>query len=424
MDIGAQGFRGGGLQRLDAELPSERQQSRDLPGRLLRMIGAKEDFVRQRRDGAADSGGLFPHGVGRHSRRRPMLRRPMFVEGDGRAQNPRLQPEPGVGGDPFALVEDTDQAGRAICVDPLADQPERNGVGDAVNGDVIVRPELEAFPAPKDKGFGRKLFQPRLLIGLEQAQTRLRRVGAEGAAVELGEFFRHGGVQFVQAEERPVPQRRQNPALDLLHAILRGGLVAGLFHPRRDHADPIVLRQRQIGVVQLGIVIACVGHPCFEIVRDKLRGAAAPGGEHPHMTAKPVLAGLRPRRLGIDQARERRDADKDARLDLAVRPDHRHGHAGVVHLAYFAGRQRSPHPRFGRQLQMLPVMSAELTVAVAVWMNFEILPPNQQQGHRGFEQLLRHLRPVRQRARLSPFALTEQQRFDFCFAFLGDVLIA
>ena len=184
-------------------------------------------------------------------------------------------------------------------------------------------------------------------------------------------------------------------------------------------------RQRQIRLVQDRIVKAGVGDARLQIVRDQLGDRAAPGVEHPHMTAEPVFGGLRPRRFRVNDGGERQRANEDADLTYAIGRRHRHGHAGVIDLAHLRRQNRSPHPRFGRsKMQMLPIAPPELAVAVAIRMLIPVLLPHQQQRHRGLAQLRGHRRPVRLRPRRRRLGLREQQRLDLRLAFAGDVLVA
>ena len=84
-----------------------------LTRRLLWVIGAQEDPLGQHAQGSADGGNRLPNGLGRQPRRRPMLGRAMFVEGDGRTQHAGLRPAPRMRGDALTLVENADQAGGA-----------------------------------------------------------------------------------------------------------------------------------------------------------------------------------------------------------------------------------------------------------------------------------------------------------------------
>ena len=165
-------------QRAVAKFFAELEKSGHLARGLFRVIGGEKDLVRKHRQRSADDRRLLAHGLGREPRRRPVLGRAMSIEGDGRTQRAGLRPDPRMRGYAFALVEDADQAGCAMHIDRLADQPEWRRIGDAIDTDVIVAPEFEALPAAGLEGLAGKRLQFRFLVFGEQTGAGLRAAGA------------------------------------------------------------------------------------------------------------------------------------------------------------------------------------------------------------------------------------------------------
>jgi hypothetical protein len=186
---------------------------------------------------------------------------------------------------------------------------------------VIVAPEFEALPAAGLEGFAGKRLQFRFLVFGEQTGAGLSAAGAQGPVVQIGELFRHG-IELIQAEEGAVAQWREHPSLDLLHPIFRERFIPWPAHAGWDNAD---------------------GDARLQIVRHQLGDRAAPGVEHPHMTAEPVFGGLSPRRFRVDDDGEWQRADEDADLAFAIGRRRRHGHAGVIDLAHLRRQKRPPH---------------------------------------------------------------------------------
>ena len=194
-------------------------------------------------------------------------------------------------------------------IDRLADQPEWRRIGDAIDTDVIVAPELKRCQRPVSKARW-SVFS----FGFSCSANRLARVCAppalKGRLFDPRAFppWRH---ELVQAEEGAVAQWRQHPSLDLLHPIFRERFI-----PRCaagwDNADPVMPRQRQIRLSDR-IVKAGVGDARLQMSGTSW-DRAAPGVEHPHMTAEPVFGGLRPRRFRVNDGGERQRANEDADL--------------------------------------------------------------------------------------------------------------
>lgn len=65
---------------------------------------------------------------------------------------------------------------------------------------------------------------------LEQSKPASRQF-LERPAVILNEHFGYSFIEFPQRKERPMPQRRENPALHVLHALLDLRLVLRLLQP-------------------------------------------------------------------------------------------------------------------------------------------------------------------------------------------------
>jgi hypothetical protein len=144
--------------------------------------------------------------------------------------------------DPHALVEDLDGVGARAGVELFADQGMRDRVVVVVvDLDVVVDVHACLRPLGEDVGDGRQRAQGRAVEGLEETLARAREL-LEGPLVDALDEGADGGVELPEREERPVPQGRQHPALDELHARLDLGLVPGFAHPRRDHRHPVVRR--------------------------------------------------------------------------------------------------------------------------------------------------------------------------------------
>lgn len=152
MHVGAQGNGNRAPQRVGAMLLAKRDQSAHLTRCLFWVIGAKKDPVRQHAQRPADGGNRLAHGLGREPRRRPMLGRAVFVEGDVRTQHAGLRPAARMGRGALTLVENADQAGGGMHIDRLADEPEWRRIGHAIDADMIVGAELETLPAADCKG--------------------------------------------------------------------------------------------------------------------------------------------------------------------------------------------------------------------------------------------------------------------------------
>src|ERR1019366_10590236 len=61
-------------------------------------------------------------------------------------------------------------------------------------------------------------------------------------------------VEFRQAKELPVSQRRDDPAFAYLHSALDLGLIPRPVGTRRHHSHPVVHRELLIGGIQIRIV--------------------------------------------------------------------------------------------------------------------------------------------------------------------------
>ena len=122
--------------------------------------------------------------------------------------------------------------------------------------------------------------------------------------------------------------------------------------------------------------------PRAQIVGDHQLGAPADELEGADVRRRPVLQGLRPRRLGEGVARGPEDGHEDLRLPhpagLAV--DHRHRLPGVVDEQLLAGAVVLAH----HQVELPgpgPVLVAEPAVLQPLGVGLLVLLPQQRQRH-------------------------------------------
>jgi hypothetical protein len=154
-----------------------------------------------------------------------------------------------------------------------------------------------------------------------------------------------------------------------------------------------------VAAIDLGVVERGLVDTGLEVVRhDEPRHAAEPA-EHAHMGADPVGQGLRPRRLGIGEARGAEHGDEDLRLadDAGRAVDDGDLLAGIVDEHLVAGRVILPHDRREPPLERAEQI-AEPAVAIALRVGLAILLPQQHQIDAGPLQLAGERRPVRLRS--------------------------
>ncbi len=187
----------------------------------------------------------------------------------------------------MALVEDFDRLFGGPDVHFLAAQ----GIGHAVEvlfkEDVVVDVDPGLLPAGKLVGRFRQGRQGGLVHLGEQFPARLAQM-LHLPLVEFHQQFGNGLVELRQAEEGPVPQAGQDPALDHLHPHFHFGLVPWFAHPGWDHRHPVVPGKFLVGGVQVRLVQVRARHPRFEIVRHHHFRRPTQEGQRPHVRRNPV----------------------------------------------------------------------------------------------------------------------------------------
>jgi len=157
----------------------------------------------------------------------------------------------------------------------------------AVDLDVVVGGDAAALPDRESVGLARQRLQRRLVDGREQFDPA-RVVALHDAGVDVADQFADRDVQIGGAEEPPIAQSRQNPALGDQNRLLDLGLVARLVGPRRQDRHAIMIGELQIAAIQARLVAVRVGDGRFEIVADHELRAAAQKGEQVHVRADPI----------------------------------------------------------------------------------------------------------------------------------------
>ena len=142
-----------------------------------------------------------------------------------------------VTGHALATAEDLDGAGGQPRPELLADQLVRDRVVVALEPDVVVQPDRRLAPVGMDEGLRRQRLHRRPLDRLEELLPRGAEVAAD-ARVQAGDLLGDGGVQLLEAEELPVAQAGDDPALHEQDRDLDLRLVAGLVGTGRQDRVP------------------------------------------------------------------------------------------------------------------------------------------------------------------------------------------
>jgi hypothetical protein len=241
-------------------------------------------------------------------------------------------------GDPGAAGQHLHRGGRHAQLDLLANQPVRHAVVVAIEFDVVVDVHADALEAG-DGHTGRR--QRPKLGALQRQEGRVAAAGQllEGTAVQLGQQLADGGVQLAQAEEAPVAQPRQDPALDDLHADFHLRLVARMTGARRQHRHAVVGGELLDQPAGDGVVAVGPGDQCPGLVGHDQPGHAADELQRVDDGADPVGGRLGGGGAGIGVVRCTQHRHEDLRAaDLAGGGVHDgHGLAGVVHEQLLAG---------------------------------------------------------------------------------------
>jgi hypothetical protein len=221
---------------------------------------------------------------------------------------------------------------------------------------------------------------------------------AHGAAVQRLQHGADRGVGLVQAEQPPVAQPGQDPALDHLHPNLDLGLVAWLADARRYHRGAVVGCHLLVAAVDSRLVAASGGDAGLEVVADQLPRGAAEEAEGVDVTADPVRQTLAPADLRIGQAGGAEHGHENLGCPHLAgrRVDHRQGLPGEIDEQLVAGQVGLAH---GQRHPAAPggVEVAEPAVAIALGLFGPVFLPKQQQGHSGSTKLRMDPRPVGRR---------------------------
>ena len=156
-------------------------------------------------------------------------------------------------GHTLAFVEAFHGGRREPYIQGPVHQGRRHTVGVAL--DLHVRIDIHPRDAPLgiDVGLERERLQRRPVYGLEDGPPTAGEL-FEGTGVQAVEASGERGVQFRQTEEGLMAQPGEDPALHEQHARFDLGLVPRFPHPSWDHRDPVVVRERSIGGIQLRFI--------------------------------------------------------------------------------------------------------------------------------------------------------------------------
>ena len=251
----------------------------------------------------------------------------------------------------------------------------------ALDLDVVVHVDASRLPVGKLVRLQRQGPQNRPVERFEQAGAGARAL-AERALVEPLEEFGDGLVELSEARESAVAECRQNPAFDQLHSGLDLSLVARLARTSGHDSHAVVRRHLLMGAVEIGLVTAGAAHPGAKVVGDNDLWYAAEELEGAHVRAGPVRQILTPSGLGVGVGTGPEYGHKNLRrTDFAcLQVLDRDGRPGVVNEELFAGAVLLAE----NDVELAPpalVEFAETAVAVAVGMSFDVLFPQQLQGH-------------------------------------------
>jgi hypothetical protein len=218
--------------------------------------------------------------------------------------------------------------------------------------------------------------------------------------VEAGEQLADRRVQFGDAEEAPMPERREDPALRHEHTDLDERFVPGMATASGHDRGAVVLGELQVGAIDDGLVAAGLGDATPQIVGDEEGGRAAEELHHAHVGGDPRGQILGRTGFGVHVAARPEYADKHLDgndlagagiddLGTLAREVHEGLLPGPVDLAH--GRLQGADPAL--------VVPAELAVAIPVGVLGEVLQVQPQQGHARPLEFLMQPRHVGQRPR-------------------------
>ena len=235
----------------------------------------------------------------------------------------------------------------------------------------------------------------RAIEGLEELLARRPQVAAD-ATIQASDLLADGDVQFVEAEEPPVAQPGDDPALHEQHGGLDLGLVAGLVGARGQNGRAVMRGHLGVAAVDFGLIEAGADHPGLEVVGHDQRRHRAESGEDAGVGADPGRQRLAPARFCIGHVRGAHHGDEDLRRPRHAgdRVDDRHPRAGIVDEHPLACGMALAHDR-REPARPAAVVLAKGRVAVAVRMLATIFVPEQRKGDPRPLQFPVDRRPVR-----------------------------
>ncbi len=127
-------------------------------------------------------------------------------------------------GDALSLVENLDRLVGDARINQFLDEAEGRRIPVAVDLDVVVGGDATALPDRESVRLARQRLQRRFVDGHEQFGPA-RVIALHDAGVDVAEQFADRDVQIGGAEEPPIAQSRQNPALGDQNRLLDLGLA-------------------------------------------------------------------------------------------------------------------------------------------------------------------------------------------------------
>ncbi len=151
---------------------------------------------------------------------------------------------------------------RETGLEELADELVGHAVVVTLDRDVVVDVDPAGCPlghlvALERQGLQGRPVEP--LVELPAARSEV----PHRPAVELDELLANRLIEFSEAEERPIAQRGQDPALGYQDVGFDLGFVAWLAGAGRDDHRAVVLGQLLIRAVDPGLVAAGLGDPAL-----------------------------------------------------------------------------------------------------------------------------------------------------------------
>ena len=219
------------------------------------------------------------------------------------------------------------------------------------------------------------------------------------AAVEPVESLADRGVRLRERVERPVAERRQDPALSHLDADLRLRLVPGFPGPSRDDGAAVMGRELLVCPVEIGLVAVGPAHRSPEVVGNEERRAPAEELEAADVSPDPVRQRLAGQRFGIRVVARAQDGDEE--LGSGDHPrrsvDDRDRRPGEVEEELLAGTMLLAHDDV-QAARVGPITLGEPRVAEAIGAALTVFGPEEHERDALAVQLTVDARPIGFRA--------------------------